>query len=178
MQVLLEIEAIRWDIGNKCIWWDVWPTRDVHPSEAMMHFLPVSDFPLYFLKIFRLRVEIFQFDLFQKKFRFSFPIFLITFCSRLLQILNVPLFSLNSTFPFLYQENYCFPHTFLKFSPDFEKIYLFFYILYMIFVSPSLTMMHLCITQCTYWTPMWPTTCNGAIQLLQKRSKPKLKNFF
>src|SRR6218665_701700 len=25
---------------------------------------------------------------------------------------------------------------------------------YVYFVSPTLTMMHLCITQCTYWTPL------------------------
>src|SRR6218665_370098 len=30
-----------------------------------------------------------------------------------------------------------------------------FYILYVYFVSdPTFTMMHLCITQCTYWTPL------------------------
>ena len=35
---------------------------------------------------------------------------------------------------------------------------MFFYILYVFFVSPpSLTMMHFCITQCTYWTPLIET---------------------
>src|SRR6218665_2625107 len=56
-----------------------------------------------------------------------------------------------SPFP-LFQENYYFPH-FCKFPPDFVK-FTCFYILYAFYVSPSLNMMHFCITQCTYWTPM------------------------
>src|SRR6218665_1412747 len=39
-------------------------------------------------------------------------------------------------------------------SPLFSKNSPAFYILYAYFVSPTLTMMHLCITKCTYWTPL------------------------
>jgi len=39
--------------------------------------------------------------------------------------------------------------------PDFVK-FTWFYILYVYFVfPPTFTMMHLCITQCTYWTPLY-----------------------
>jgi len=41
-------------------------------------------------------------------------------------------------------------------SPLFSKNSPDFYILYVYFVSsPTLTMMHFCITQCMYWTPLW-----------------------
>src|SRR6218665_94788 len=45
--------------------------RGVHPPEAMMHFLPVSDFPL-FPKISQTQWKIFQISLFPENiFRFS-----------------------------------------------------------------------------------------------------------
>ena len=48
------------------------------------------------------------------------------------------------------------------------QISLAFYILYVFFVShfpPTLTMMHLCITQCTYWMPLGEFTFKPAIGL-------------
>ena len=46
-----------------------------------------------------------------------------------------------------------FPPYFYKFPPLFYANSPAFYILYVYF-PPTLTMMHLCITQCTYWTPL------------------------
>ena len=46
-------------------------------------------------------------------------------------------------------------------SPTLKILLLFsknspaFYILYAFFVPPTLTMMHLCIAQCTYWAPLF-----------------------
>src|SRR6218665_2625577 len=64
-----------------------------------------------------------------------------------------PYFRYFSTFPSLFRENYYFPPYFDKFSPLFYTNSPTFYILYVYF-PPTLTMMHLCITQCTYWTPL------------------------
>src|SRR6218665_2336308 len=47
-----------------------------------------------------------------------------------------------------------FPPCFHKFPPCFRKIHQFFTYFVCIFPPPTLTMMHLCITQCTYWTPL------------------------
>jgi len=45
------------------------------------------------------------------------------------------------------------PSPYFKLPPNFREIYVFFCIRYVFFVSPpSLTMMHLCITQCKYRT--------------------------
>src|SRR6218665_3914975 len=47
------------------------------------------------------------------------------------------------------------PPYFQKFPPCFRKIYLLFtYFMCISFPPPTLTMMHLCITQYTYWTPL------------------------
>ena len=63
-----------------------------------------------------------------------------------------PLFSLFQYISPLFRENYSSPY-FNKFSPLFYTNSPTFYILYVYF-PPTLTMMHLCITQCTYWTPL------------------------
>src|SRR6218665_2730060 len=96
----------------------------------MMHFHLFQIFPL-FQKHFSDSVENFtNFTFSQKIFNFHPPKFLMTFLLLL------------------------FPPTFLN-SPSFRKIYVFFYMLYVLFVSsPTSTMLHLCITQCTYWTPL------------------------
>src|SRR6218665_1573617 len=47
------------------------------------------------------------------------------------------------------------PPTFQNLPPVFEKFNSFLHTLRVIF-PPTLTMMHLCITQCTYWTPLHP----------------------
>jgi len=115
----------------------------------MMHFLPVSDFPLFTKKI-RLRQKFSKFYLFPKiYFDFYPPKFLMTVFSPWLQIFNFPpIFAVSV-------HSLCFgkiiiPPYFCKFPADFVK-FTCFCILYASFVPPSLTMMHLCITQCTYW---------------------------
>src|SRR6218665_3516216 len=46
-------------------------------------------------------------------------------------------------------------------SPLFSKNSPAFYIISVYFVPPTLTMMHLCIIQCTYWTPLVMRTINA-----------------
>src|SRR6218665_3459646 len=72
--------------------------------------------------------------------------------SHRLKILISPYFRCFSAFP-LFRENYSSPFYFFKFHPDFVKLTCF-YMPHVLFVSLCLTMMHLCITQCTYWTPL------------------------
>src|SRR6218665_1467232 len=52
------------------------------------------------------------------------------------------------------RENLLFPPTFKISPPVFEKFNSFLHTLRVIFSPPTLTMMHLSITQCTYWTPL------------------------
>src|SRR6218665_3633059 len=124
------------------------------PPEAMMHFPPVSDFPL-FLDNFGLSVK------FQK-----FPVF-----PKIISIF----IRLTTFFLFIDHKFWIFPpilpvlqhfppdsrkfriSSVSKISPLFSKNSTAFYILYVYFCPPTLTMMHLCITQCTYWTPL--STC-------------------
>src|SRR6218665_4208562 len=65
-----------------------------------------------------------------------------------------PYFPCFSTFPPVSRKLF-FPPT-LTNSPLFYTNSPAFYILYVYFSPPTLTMMHLCITQCTYWTPLVP----------------------
>ena len=112
----------------------------------------------YFRKIFRLCGKFSKFYLFPKNFsifirqnkNFWWPFFLVI-DHKFIRI--PPYFSCLSTFPPLFRKNYYLP-LFWKIPPCFRKIHLLFtYFVY--FVPPStLTMMHLCITQCTYWTPL------------------------
>src|SRR6218665_3296501 len=94
----------------------------VHPPEAMMHFLSVSDSP-YFRNKITLRQKYPQFYLFPKHFSIFIRqnFFHMTSFSHRLQILTL-----------------------------FSKNLRAFYKLYAYFVSPYFD--HLCITQCTYWT--------------------------
>ena len=54
----------------------------------------------------------------------------------------------------LFRENFYFSQYSFKFPPDFVKFTCFLHILCVFRFLPSLTTMHLCITQCTYWTPL------------------------
>src|SRR6218665_302254 len=161
----------------------------------MMHFPPVSDFPL-FSKNFKTLWKIYKIIPFPKKISdFHPPKFLMTFF-LVIEILNFlpilpvlvhsPLIDENYYFPLLSQisplfsenspafyilslnflpilpvlvhsplidENYYFP-LLSQISPLFSENSPAFYILSVDF-PPTLTMMHLCITQCTYWTPLY-----------------------
>ena len=125
-------------------------SRGVHPPlRPWCIFPPISDFPP-FQKNFRTFWIFLQFYLFPT---FIGQNFWWPFFSHRPQISNFPLFSLFQYIspcfakiilsPLLLQistlffANFtCFLHTLRVFSP------------------PALTMMHLCITQCTYWTPL------------------------
>ena len=106
--------------------------RDVHPPEAMMH-SPRFRFPPNFPQIFRICETISKFS--REKFRFLSAKIYDDFFSHRPQFSN---------FPLLLQRFTCFLHTFCVFR-----------------FSPTLTMMHLCITQCTYWTPLHNGTTRG-----------------
>src|SRR6218665_2308644 len=97
------------------------------PSEAMMHLPPVSDFPPIFDK-FSDSVENVQ--------NFTFSRQISRFSSA----------KISDDLFLVIDQNFEFPLFFLfqHISPCFAKI----------IISPTLTMMHLCITQCTYWTPL------------------------
>ena len=82
--------------------------------------------------------------------------FLITFISlsHRPQISNFPLFSLFQYISPCFAKIIIFPY-FDKFSPLFYTNSPAFYMLYVFFVyPPTFTMIHLCISQCTYWTPL------------------------
>jgi len=64
-----------------------------------------------------------------------------------------PYFPCFSTFPPLFRENYYFPPA-LTNSPCFRQFHLLFTYFTYISFPPTLTMMHLCIIQCAYWTPL------------------------
>src|SRR6218665_2501709 len=64
-----------------------------------------------------------------------------------------PILTVSVHFPPVSQK-LLFPPTFDKFSPCFRKINLLFTYFMCISFPPTFTMMHLCITQCGYWTPL------------------------
>src|SRR6218665_1259501 len=118
------------------------------PLEAMMHFPPVSDFPLFSTN-FQTLWKIFKILPFPEKF-FDFhpPKFLMTFFRI------SPYFPCFSTFPPVSRKLLFRPPTMKNFPPVFEKFTCFLHILCVFRFPPTLTMMHLCITQCTYWTSL------------------------
>src|SRR6218665_1650900 len=88
----------------------------------------------------------------EKFLNFHLPKFLTTLFSHRPQISNFPLFQYISP---LFRENYYFPPTLPNFRPPvFDKFTCFLHTLRVFRFPPTLTMMHLCITQCTYWTPV------------------------
>src|SRR6218665_1404830 len=100
----------------------------------MMHFPSVSHFPLFPKKICDSAENVPNLTFSKKHSDFHPPKFLTTFLKS-------------------------FPSTFENFPPDFVK-FACFYILHTLRVFrffPTFTMMHLCITQCTYWTPLFLT---------------------
>src|SRR6218665_1524221 len=116
------------------------------PPQAMMHFPLFQIFPL-FPKHFLTPLKISQNLPFLEKFSDFHP-------STFLMTLFVINHKFQIHFP-QFQQNYSFPHTFQISPPVFSK-FACFYILFIFFVSSlyTFTMMHLCITQCTYWTPL------------------------
>src|SRR6218665_2484063 len=111
----------------------------------MMHFPPVSDFPPV-SETFSDSVENFPKFTFSRKI-FRFPSVNIShdpFCHQ-------P--QISTTFPPISTKLF-FPPYFSNFPPCFQQICVFLHTFYLFRFLPTFTIMHLCITQCTYWTPL------------------------
>src|SRR6218665_4016079 len=123
------------------------------PPEAMMHFPPCFRFPPLFSKNCLTFWKIYKMLPFPEKISyFHPPKFLTTFFLVIDHKFRIsPLFYYISPPPI--RENLLCPPTFQNFPPVFEKFNSFLHTLRVI-SPPTLTMMHLCITQCTYWTPL------------------------
>ena len=121
-------------------------TRGVHPPEAMMHFPLFQIFP-YFLKMFRLHENVFQFCRFPTKFfgfrplKFLMTVLIIDFEFKISSHIFAKRYI---KFPII-----VFPY-FWKIPLDFVRFTCFLHTLRVFRFPPTLTMMHLCITQCTY----------------------------
>ena len=123
-----------------------------------MHFPPCFGFPPYFRQIFWLFQKFSTFHLFPKNFSvFIRQKFWWPFCLVIDQKFRISPYFLH--FP-LFGGNFTFPPTFNNFIPSFIKITCFLHTFCVFRFPPTFTMMHLCITQCTYWTPLsnWTQT--------------------
>src|SRR6218665_71558 len=126
----------------------------------MMHFPPLFQISPLFSKNFKILWRICNtFDLSPKNFRFSSAeISDDLFFSHRPQILNFPpIFTVSVHFP-LFRGNYYFPPYFDKFPSLLNKFTCFLHTLRVFRFPPTFIMMHLCITQCTYWTPLHACT--------------------
>ena len=114
---------------------------------------PWCIFPPCFRKIFGLSEIFLQFYLFPKNFLTFIRQNFWLFFSHRPQISNFPpIFAVSVHFPPVSWKLF-FPPYFYKFPPVLGKFTCLF--TYFTCISPpNLTMMHLCITQCTYWTPL------------------------
>src|SRR6218665_522315 len=132
------------------------------PPEAMMHFPPLFQiFPL-FPKNFLTPCKISQILPFPGNFfGFHLPKFLMTllFWSSATNFEFPPYFRYVNTFPPIFRQNYSFHSTFINFPPVFSKFTCFLHTLCVFRFPPTFTMMHLCITQCTYWMPLCSVPC-------------------
>jgi len=119
-----------------------------------MHSPSVSDFPSVSEKISDSVENFRNFTFSRKFFRFSSAkISDDVLLSSTTNFANFPLFSVFKYISPLFLKKYSFP-LFFKISPCFRQIYVFFTYFICFSSPPTFTMMHLCITQCTYWTPL------------------------
>src|SRR6218665_645890 len=65
-----------------------------------------------------------------------------------------PIFPVSIHFPRFAKINYYFPPSLTNFPPVLQKFTCFLHALCAFLSPPTLTMMHLCITQCMYWMPL------------------------
>ena len=120
-----------------------------HPFSLCFRFSP------YFQKNFRLWGKFSQFYLFPTNF-------LIFICQKFLMTFLVidHKFRISPYFPCFSTLPPCFAKFFI--SPTFKsfphKFTCFLHTLRVFRFPPTLTMMHLCITQCTHWTPLHTPT--------------------
>src|SRR6218665_1184860 len=128
------------------------------PPKTMMHFPLCFRFPL-FSKNFRAFREILTILPFPRKISsFSFTkisddLFLVI--DHKFPISH-PIFAVSVHFPPVSRKLF-FPPTLTNFPPVLDKFTCFLHTLRVFRFPPTLTMMHLCITQCTYWTPLYLT---------------------
>src|SRR6218665_4146450 len=117
----------------------------------MIHFSSVSDFPLFSKNWKNFSILLFP----EKILYFHPPKFLMIFFCHQPQIFKFPPYFLCfSTFAPRFHENYYFPPLPFKIPLCFTKLDLLLHTFCVFRFPPTLTMMHLCITQCTYWTPL------------------------
>ena len=129
--------------------------RGVHPPETMMHF-PLFQISPYFRKIFRLWGKFSQFE---KFLHFHPPKFLMTFFSHRPQISNfAPIFPVSVHVPPCFAKIIISPPILTYFPDVLDTFTCFLHTLRVFRFPPTLTMMHLCIIQCTYWTPLCELT--------------------
>src|SRR6218665_1911025 len=151
--ILLHRLYISFGLTDKSLQWlsSFLSDSGVHPPEAMMHFPLCFRFPPT-LEQFSFSVENFQNFTFSRKIsRLSSVKISDDFFSHRPQISNFLLFSLFQCISLCFAKIIISPY-FEKFPPCFRKIHLLFTYLMCISFPPTLTMMHLCITQCTYST--------------------------
>ena len=126
------------------------------PPETMMHFPPLFKISLLFSKKFQTEENFHNFTFSRKISWFSS----VKISDNLLFLVIdhkfrlSPLFSLFQYIFLLFRENYHFPHTLTNFPPVLDKFTCFLHTLRVFRSPPTLTTMHLCITRCTYWTPL------------------------
>jgi len=129
--------------------WCISPLFQISPpifetfSDSLQNLIFFLPFPDKFLDFFIRQNKFLMTFFYPSTTNFEFPLFSSCFSTFL------PLFRENYHFPLLWQFPLCF-----------RKIHLFFTSLFCISFPPALTMMHLCITQCTYWTPLDTNTSN------------------
>ena len=116
------------------------------PPETMMQF-PLFQISPYFLKLFRLWGKFSQFYLFPRNFWWPF-------FSHRPQISNFPIFPISVHLPPTCFAKIIISPYFDKFPPVLDKFTCLLHTLRVFRFPPTLTVMHLCITQCTYWTPL------------------------
>src|SRR6218665_2205316 len=122
----------------------------------MMHFPPLFQISPLFLKKNSDFLENFYNLTFSQQISWlsSAKISYDLFFSHRPQISNFPPIFASSVHFHLFRKNYSFPPTFTNFPPVLGKFTCFLHALRVHFSPSTLTMMHLCITQCTYWTPL------------------------
>src|SRR6218665_2939464 len=112
----------------------------------MMHFPPVSDFPPISEKIFDFLRNFYDLT-------FSREISDDLFLASTTNIEFPPYFRCFSTFPPCFAKIILSPYIHKFYPPVLRKFTCFLHTLH-VFSPTTLTTMHLCITQCTYWTPL------------------------
>ena len=146
--------------------------RGIHPLWGNDAFPPCFGFLPYFRKTSQTPWKIFPILPFPEKFLdFHPPKFLMTvFLVIDYKCWISPYFPVSLYFP-LFRENYYFLPTF---TPLFSgNVRVFLHTLCVFRFPPTLTMMHLCITQCTYWTPLMVLKLGEALKNCVKCILPR-----